>query len=141
MVLYMQKYHNKKNGFGIIEVMIALSVLAVVISSFGAVASQSLKIALASEESLVAAGLAQDVLERAVASYEKDPQKGEVPTFDKNVTLNNVTYNRAIKIEEVKDDAVLNDTLWRMSVLVQWLDPRTDKDKQYSLTTELSKWQ
>ncbi len=141
MVLYMQKYHNKKNGFGIIEVMIALSVLAVVISSFGAVASQSLKIALASEESLVAAGLAQDVLERAVASYEKDPQKGEVPTFDKNVTLNNVTYNREIKIEEVKDDAVLNDTLWRMSVLVQWLDPRTDKDKQYSLTTELSKWQ
>ncbi|MBP6930080.1 prepilin-type N-terminal cleavage/methylation domain-containing protein [Patescibacteria group bacterium] len=137
----MQKYHNKKNGFGIIEVMIALSVLAVVISSFGAVASQSLKIALASEESLVAAGLAQDVLERAVASYEKDPQKGEVPTFDKNVTLNNVTYNREIKIEEVKDDAVLNDTLWRMSVLVQWLDPRTDKDKQYSLTTELSKWQ
>ena len=105
----MQKYHNKKNGFGIIEVMIALSVLAVVISSFGAVASQSLKIALASEESLVAAGLAQDVLERAVASYEKDPQKGEVPTFDKNVTLNNVTYNREIKIEEVKDDAVLKD--------------------------------
>lgn len=137
----MQKYHNKKSGFGIIEVMVALSVLAVVVSSFGVVASQALKIALSSEESLVAAGVAQDVLERTIAVCEKDPRQAVVPTFEKSITLNNVAYSREVTIEEIKNEEVLGGTLWRVSALVQWLDPRTDKNKQYSLTTELSEWQ
>lgn len=127
-------------GFGLIEVMTSLVVMIIVVGATGVVTKQSVNTALGAQESIVAAGLAQEVMESARYARDKTPGGPIELTYDREVVLNNINYSRDVKIEDINDDGVVGGIYWRISVTVNWRDNRTNKDREYTLEENLTQW-
>lgn len=131
---------KKRKGFGLIEVMTALVVMIIVIGATGTVTQQSISTALGAEDSIVAAGLAQSLIEEVRFSRDQNPSGPIEVTFEPRIILNNIEYTRSVTIDEVSDNQLLEGVYWQVGATVQWNDTRTNQTREYTLETILTKW-
>lgn len=132
--------NTKKRAFGLIEVMTALTVMIVVIGAVATVTRQSILTAQNAKDSIVAAGLAQDVIEQVTLVRNENPQSFEA-TFAPTQTLNNIEYSRDVTIDKKTDDALYGGEYWEVKASINWYDSQTNSNKNYTLKTILTKWQ
>ncbi len=132
--------NTKKRAFGLIEVMTALAVMIVVIGAVATVTRQSILTAQNAKDSIVAAGLAQDVIEQIALARNENPQSFEA-TFAPTQTLNNIEYSREVTIDRKTDDTLYGGEYWEVKANINWYDLQTNSNKNYTLKTILTKWQ
>lgn len=132
--------NTKKRAFGLIEVMTALTVMVVVIGAVATVTRQSILTAQNAKDSIVAAGLAQDVIEQVTLARNENPESFEA-TFAPTQTLNNIEYSRDVTIDKKSDDALNGGEYWEVKASINWHDSQSNSEKNYTLKTILTKWQ
>lgn len=137
----MKNSATKKSGFGLIEVMISIVIMITVIGAAGALTSQSLATALSAQESLIASGLAQELIEQARLSRDQNPNGPIQFDYATKVVLNNITYERVVTISDKEDNSLYRNLYWDVLASVTWNNARNNQEKQYSLNSILTQWQ
>jgi len=128
---------RKRKGFGLIEVMVALTIMIIVIGATGATTRLSLSSAQSAQQSLVAAGLAQAMLENARFTRDKNPTVEPKITLDPQYSLNNVVYKQSLEVKDETSDQLAGGHYWLVNATVAWRDKSTNQDRQYTLSTIL----
>jgi len=132
---------NKKKAFGLIEVMTALVMMIIVIGAAGTLVRQSMATTISAQESIVAAGLVQQLIEKARFNRDKNPNGPFNINYNPNIKINNVNYERSLSIDKKEDVQLKGDIYWQVDAIVKWKSSQTSKDKEYNLSTIITKWE
>lgn len=158
----MKKIFQEQKGFGIIEIVICISILVITFWSFTGIAQYCLKIQEQSKTKIQAMNLAAETIEsvRSIRNESWDNisslllETKYYPVISENkwtLTLNNPglisgTYDRSVTLERVYRDANDNisesgtedDQTKKITALVEWND--RGQTKQINLSTYLTNW-
>jgi Tfp pilus assembly protein PilV len=124
--------NKKRSGFGLIEVMAALTIIMIVMGAASAITTRSIAVTGSSQDKIVAAGLAQEYIEQV-----RGLNTATLPKTSYNRPVNKVSY----KVElTVKKDTPSSGA--RMVIAkVTWTDRAThNPDQSYTLETVLTDW-
>lgn len=136
----------KERGQTLVEVIIAMSVLAVLALGITGAANLTMRVSHDSERKNIALGVANEEMEfvRSIAyndvgfsSPQNDDPSG-ILGYSEEVTRNNQTYNISRRVEYIDDPiTALTEDYKKVMMLVSWLAPN-NVTEQASLVTYIS---
>lgn len=128
---------SNKKGFTLIEVIVSISTIVGIVAT-GAVLVRSYGSAMDSNQaSIVAAGLARDLLNQSYDSRQNNPKGPLSVTFSKTIELNNIEYARTLSIETINDSSQSNQKYWQATAKVTWNSG--GKPKEMTLVADVAK--
>ncbi len=125
---------KRRGGFGLIEVMVAVTIIMIVLGGTGALVNQSINATGDAREKIIAEGLAQDMLEKARNNRDLNRELNDVangfPIQGQTVPVHNTTY-----CQSFNDVSETGLTARRLTATIKW--PECGGDQKYILTTIL----
>jgi len=128
---------RNKRAFTLIEVIVSITTIVSIIGVGSMLVSSYNTTVQSNQASIVASGLAQELLTESYANRNKKPESPISVTFDKRVTLNNIAYARELYIDSVESGTQQSGSYWQATAKVKWSE--AGKDREVVLITNISK--
>ncbi|HLB32471.1 MAG TPA: prepilin-type N-terminal cleavage/methylation domain-containing protein [Patescibacteria group bacterium] len=126
-------------GFGLVEVLVAITIVMIVLGGTGALVTQSINASGDAREKIVAEGLAQDLIEKARNNRDLNKvlnDSGNGFSLAEQ-TLNNIVYKK--KYESSSVAVTGGSPIPEITVTISWYSSSTHNNRRdYTLTTILS---
>ena len=127
-------WSKKSLGFGLIEVMVALTIIIIVMGAAAAITTRSIAVTGSSRDKIVAAGLAQEYIELTRGRSRTNVNEPSLPR-----PVNGIDYTIDWRVS--LNPRLTGDTQARLVVVeVGWEDRATHKHQSYTLETVLTYW-
>ena len=128
---------SNKRGFTLIEVIVSITIIVAIVGT-GAMLVKSYSSSMMSNQStLVASGLARDLLNQSYESRRKNPEGPISVTFDRIITLNNIEYVRDLSIDTVDDSSQRSNKYWQATAKITWNN--NGRTKEIIMKTDIAK--
>lgn len=125
---------KRRGGFGLVEVMVAVTIIMIVLGGTGALVNQSINATGDAREKIIAEGLAQDMLEKARNNRDLNRALNNAannfPVQGQTVTVHNTSYCQSF--DEISETGLVAK---RVTATIKW--PGCGGDQKYILTTIL----
>ncbi len=111
---------SNKKAFSLIEVIVSITIVVAIAGTGSLLVSGYSNSIESNQASIVAAGLAQELLAQSFESRQQKPDGPIEVTYDKTTTLNNITYSRELTIETIEDGSLASGKYWQATARVKW---------------------
>jgi len=130
--------YTRRAGFGLVEVLVAITIVMIVLGGTGALVTQSINASGDAREKIVAEGLAQDLIEKVRNNRDlnNDLQSADNGFSLAEQKLNNITYKKKYESSDVS--VASGSPIPKITVTISWYSTSTHRDQTYILSTILS---